>query len=518
MHKKFDLDLHQQTTSFSNPKQKFSSMLVKKSISKRTSGDGKSRIMVLFREGHSIQMRFQTSVFVRPEFFNEAVGEIVLPKRGKTNVTLYNEAVLAKADLDNFIGRVQAIMAIGRPDGQPMTKDWIEHLMEMQDNDEIQLDPIQLTQTKIESALKKEQTIEEENRAKKEAEEREAARVKTELANAVDVFLQNQSLSDGRVRHYKVLKGMISRFTMYMRLSGEGANYAMYLDSVTHEDIKEFVDYIRNEAQIAESHKRIFSKIDKAFPFASNPDKPRQIGERGTNYINSKIKQLKAVINWHLKQGTTTNNPLVRLEMYREIYGEPIYITKEERDTIADFDLSKASAHLQEQRDIFVFQCLVGCRVGDFLNLTIANVHNGILEYVPHKTKDHVQQVKPRIPLCQRALDLIAKYQGKDSKGRLFPFVTAQRYNENIREIFKLCGINRFVIVRDSVSGQNVMKPIYEVASSHMARRTFVGAAYKLVKDPNLIGAMSGHVEGSQAFNRYRKIDDDDLRSVTDMM
>lgn len=493
-------------------------MLVQKSISKKTKEDGKSRIMVLFREGHSLQLRFKSSVFVKPELFNEAVGEIVLPKRSKTNATLYNEAVLAKADLDNFVSRVQAIIAAGRPDGQPMTKDWIDHVLGMQDNDEIQLETTRLTQTKIESALKKEQAIEEENKAKREAEEREAARVKTELANAVDVFLQHQSLSDGRVRHYKVLKGMINRYTMYMRLSGECANFTMYLDSVSYKDIESFIDYIRNEAQIAETHKRIFNKIDKAFPFASNPGKPRQIGERGTNYINSKVKQLKAVINWHLKQGTTTNNPLVRLEMEREIYGEPIYITKAERDTIADFDLSKASAHLQEQRDIFVFQCLVGCRVGDLMNLTMANVHNGILEYVPHKTKDHVQQVKPRIPLCQRALDLIAKHQGKDSKGRLFPFVTAQRYNENIREIFKLCGINRFVIVRDSVSGQNVMKPIYEVASSHMARKTFVGAAYKAVKDPNLIASMSGHVPGSQAFNRYRKIDDEDCRSVIDMI
>ena len=58
------------------------------------------------------------------------------------------------------------------------------------------------------------------------------------------------------------------------------------------------------------------------------------------------------------------------------------------------------------------------------------------------------------------------------------------------------------------------MKPINEIASSHMARRTFVGNAYKVVKDPNLIGRMSGHVEGSKAFVRYRDIDDDMLKEV----
>jgi hypothetical protein len=42
-----------------------------------------------------------------------------------------------------------------------------------------------------------------------------------------------------------------------------------------------------------------------------------------------------------------------------------------------------------------------------------------------------------------------------------------------------------------------------------MARRTFVGNLYKQVKDPSLIGSMSGHVDGSRAFARYRTIDDD---------
>lgn len=32
---------------------------------------------------------------------------------------------------------------------------------------------------------------------------------------------------------------------------------------------------------------------------------------------------------------------------------------------------------------------------------------------------------------------------------------------------------------------------------------------YKLVKDPNLVSALTGHVEGSRAFTRYRTIDID---------
>jgi hypothetical protein len=65
------------------------------------------------------------------------------------------------------------------------------------------------------------------------------------------------------------------------------------------------------------------------------------------------------------------------------------------------------------------------------------------------------------------------------------------------------------ITVRDSLTGDEKQVRICDVASSHMARRTFIGNLYKKVKDPNLVGSMSGHVEGSQAFTRYREVDMD---------
>ena len=113
---------------------------------------------------------------------------------------------------------------------------------------------------------------------------------------------------------------------------------------------------------------------------------------------------------------------------------------------------------------------------------------------------------------------LIEKYKGIDVKGRLFPFISPQRYNDAIKEIFRLCGITRLVTVLDSVTEEEVQRPINEVAASHMARKTFIGNLYKRVKDPNLIGSMSGHVEGSRAFARYREIDDDLKREVVSLI
>ena len=57
-------------------------------------------------------------------------------------------------------------------------------------------------------------------------------------------------------------------------------------------------------------------------------------------------------------------------------------------------------------------------------------------------------------------------------------------------------------------------RPIYEVLSSHSARKAFAGNMYKNVKDPNPICALTGHKEGSKAFNRYRMIDEETNRQT----
>ena len=55
--------------------------------------------------------------------------------------------------------------------------------------------------------------------------------------------------------------------------------------------------------------------------------------------------------------------------------------------------------------------------------------------------------------------------------------------------------------------------PIFEderplvTGTCHLARRTFAGNIYRQVKDPNLVASLTGHAEGSRAFNRYREID-----------
>jgi integrase len=74
------------------------------------------------------------------------------------------------------------------------------------------------------------------------------------------------------------------------------------------------------------------------------------------------------------------------------------------------------------------------------------------------------------------------------------------------------------VTVLNPTTGAEEKRPINEIVSSHLARRTFIGNLYKKVKDPNLVGSLSGHKEGSKAFARYRDIDEDMKKELVNLL
>ena len=193
-------------------------------------------------------------------------------------------------------------------------------------------------------------------------------------------------------------------------------------------------------------------------------------------------------------------------EMPSEQYGSPVYLTLDDVDVIARADFSD-DKELEIQRDIFVFQCNVGCRIGDLLRLKKRDIINGAVEYIPTKTiKERAKTVV--VPLNAIAMSIVEKY--KDDPGdQLLPFISSQNYNENIKTILEKAEITYLVTKLDSVTRTESKVPINEMASGHMARSTFIGNIYKLVRDPNLVSALTGRAEGSRAFNRYRDIDID---------
>ncbi|MEI7527024.1 MAG: tyrosine-type recombinase/integrase, partial [Mariniphaga sp.] len=226
----------------------------------------------------------------------------------------------------------------------------------------------------------------------------------------------------------------------------------------------------------------------------------------GRNRTNKIFQYLKTVIRWAIEEKQTSINSVPKFNLEQDIYGTPYYISIDERNQLYNKDLSD-QPELAIQRDIFVFHCLIGCRVGDLLKLKKNSIIDNAVEYIPRKTKEG-RPVTVRVPLNTTAKEILNRY-AKNEGDSLLPFIPEQTYNYAIKDMFAAAKLIRMVTVINPTTGDEEKRPLNEIASSHLARRTFIGNLYKKVKDPNLVGSLSGHKEGSRAFARYREIDEE---------
>lgn len=304
-----------------------------------------------------------------------------------------------------------------------------------------------------------------------------------------DEFCRAQDVSRDRHKRYKVVRGLLERFETVRgeKLTIQGVDAAV---------LDEFRAFMAGEHKTARMKKwaRLYASQDAL------PD------ERGKNIIIDYMKVVRAFYHWMELRGICKADPFRGYQIGTAVYGTPYYLTLDERDRLYRTNLRRHPA-LAVQRDVFVFQCLVGCRAGDLLKLRKGDIVDGVLNYVPRKTVDD-RPVLVRVPLNQTAAEIVARYADLPGDA-LLPFISKQKYNDAIKRCFLAARLRRPVSVLDPVTREEVKRPLNEVASSHLARRTFIGNLYKQVADPNVIGSMSGHTEGSRAFARYRTIDDE---------
>ncbi|WP_418979125.1 phage integrase SAM-like domain-containing protein [Alistipes sp.] len=330
----------------------------------------------------------------------------------------------------------------------------------------------------------------------------------------------DKTLSENRLKNFRVLIRCLHRFDLYKKKSG-GRGFTLSFANLTPELLRQIEDFLFDEKSVFLQYPEIYEQFPYSAKVAVKTPKrkrpptldtedneiPRGVPQpRGQNTVSDMLTRFRAFILWTIDNGYTVNNPFKHFTIGEIVYGTPIYISNEERNQLLETDLSN-DKELETQRDIFVIQCLVGYCVSDLYKMTYRSIINDAVEYISRTTKED-RPITVRVPLNDTARRLIAKYQDYD-RDSLFPFNTGHDYNRNIKEAFRRAGLDRIVTILDQQTRQEVQKPLYEVASSHMARRTFIGNIYKKVKDPNLVGALSSHKEGSKAFARYRTIDDD---------
>ena len=449
---------------------------ITRTLSSRTNKLGTAEIKLRISVSHSMSYRIKSGIYVSSSRFKD--GKFIIPRDAEEKK--YVREIEAKLEaIEHFL-----IETVEYTPAEKLSK---EYILEQLDNF---LNPV-IEQTPVEEV-----------------------KVVKDFFDVYEDFIVNRNISVWRIKRLRVLKRALMRYEQYIQTK-DAFDFKITLDGFSSEDVKDFEWFLRNEHLIYKKYPNIY---DTSLDDESKPRKKPKPLPKGDNTIINLFGVLRAFFRWCRNENMTSNDPFAKYNgVTTERYGTPYYLSLEERDTIADFDLSN-NPSLEVQRDVFIFQCLIGCRVSDLLALTPNNIIRNAIEYVPHKTSGERPQVV-RVPLNSRALALVEKYKGRDGlNGKLFPFISSQKYNVAIKKVFKTCGVNRMVTILNPTTGKEEKRPLDEIASSHLARRTFIGNLYKKVKDPNLVGSLSGHKEGSKAFARYRDIDEDMKKELVSLL
>jgi len=419
----------------------------------RTSAKKTDRVKVRFRlsDGRNVQLFHKSEIEVEPDAFDEKnhviKAKIVYPKEKRTK-------------FDNDVADRKKL------------------IRELYDNTPgITSDELEL---KIDQSLHPEKYEQVEEKPKT-------------FFDVYDLFVAAYRGTERMKQHYKSVKRILQRYELFKQKTVP--SFAFTFESIDAELLRDIESFIHIEHSLFEKHPDIYIAVPDSRP-------PKQ---RGRNRTNKIFRYFRTVIRWAVEEKQTNIVSIPKFNIDQDVYGTPYYISIDERNTLYNFDLSEWP-ELAIQRDIFVFHCLIGCRVGDLLKMKKNSIIDNAIEYVPRKTKEG-RPVTVRVPLNTTAKEIINRY-AKNEGDSLLPFILEQKYNEAIKSAFEKAGLTRMVTIINPTSGDEEKRPLNEIASSHLARRTFVGNLYKKVKDPNLVGSLSGHKEGSRAFARYREIDE----------
>lgn len=227
--------------------------------------------------------------------------------------------------------------------------------------------------------------------------------------------------------------------------------------------------------------------------------------ERATNTLVSIMKRLKAFFNYCKMESIIKVSPFDSVnfatKIGSEIYDEPVCMTRDELTQLYTKKMPTENSELV--RDMFCLQAALGCRVGDFVRLTYDNIQDNILTYFPSKTKEYVSKVI--VPLSGRAINIINKYKNQGQGGLIMPFLHPNDYNAELKLVFRIAELNRKIVQFNRDTGKEEVSILHELATSHLARRTFVDILCQAGEPIHVVASMSGHSENSKAFDRYRR-------------
>lgn len=306
----------------------------------------------------------------------------------------------------------------------------------------------------------------------------------TTLVSLFNLYIENLKVSAQRIIHYRLL---FNSFYRFLRIK--------VLEEILPQDFSlmlanEFKDFYQNEYRYVKSYPYLFENMkDRNIPAEPRCD----------NTTAVKMKQMCAFFNWMVDNEYLQKNVFSKVEKHEDYKNTPVIsLMLTELKQLASASVPDI---LVPTRDAFVFQSLTGLRINEFQSLSKKNYHvaNGIPYIYFYASKTGRYEVRP---LIYTALQIVKKL---DFNFPILKNVSGScGYNKRIKKLLEYVGIKRQYVVFDA-NNEPQFVPLYELASSHTARKTFCDIVPKSIIQ-NAIDITAVHATGSKANDRYTNV------------
>ncbi len=228
----------------------------------------------------------------------------------------------------------------------------------------------------------------------------------------------------------------------------------------------------------------------------------REPREHSTNYASKMLSLVRQFLHEATQRGYTQKKTF--LQRGWTIKKEKIrkeVLSFDELRILYDLDLSDIP-RLDRVRDLFLIGCYSGLRFSDFTRIRPEHIirEDGI-EMIQLNTQKTDTEVV--IPLMPELRTIMEKYNYRSPQA-----ISNQKMNEYLKDILKKAGFNQEIVVKKSIGGQvhELVYKKYELAQTHMARRSFATNFYQLGIPAGHLMLITGHSTEKQFFE-YINVD-----------
>jgi integrase len=248
---------------------------------------------------------------------------------------------------------------------------------------------------------------------------------------------------------------------------------------------------------------KLFYEQFKAYIYSASENKE-------VSTFASYIKDIKIVMNEAKEAGLQVSDGHKASSFVMPSYeSDTKALSLEEIDQVHQLDLS-GSPRKDKIRDLFLIGCYSALRFSNFNNLKIENIDSGFIRLRQVKTGGLVT-----IPIMQRLQKVLDKYDGA-----LPAPVSNQEFNRVIKDVIKEAGLTYRIEVKSFNGGREKieLRPIYELVSSHTARRSYATTMFKMGIPTMLIMSATGHKTESSFLKYIRATNEDKAILMADHM